>query len=53
MEERMYGTNPMMENRRESNEKVDRKKRYRQILGILNGKQMTAKEISVVMNIKG
>ena len=25
MEERMYGTNPMMENRRESNEKVDRK----------------------------
>jgi hypothetical protein len=53
MEERMYGTNPMMENRRESNEKVDRKKRYRQILGILKGKQMTAKEISVVMKIKG
>ena len=53
MEERVYGTNPMMETRRESNETVDRQKRYKQILEIMERKQMSAKEISVVMSIKG
>lgn len=38
---------------RESNEKVDREKRYEQILNILRGKTMTAKEVAVEMNQRG
>lgn len=41
------------ETRRESNEKVDREKRYEQILNILRGKTMTAKEVAVEMNQRG
>lgn len=41
------------ETRRESNEKVDREKRYEQILTILRGKTMTAKEVAVEMNQRG
>ena len=53
MEERRYGTNPLKENRHEANKTVDKKKRYIQILSILKGKRMTAKEISVEMFNKG
>ena len=42
------------ETRRESNDSVDKKKRYRQILEILQGgKEMTAKEIAVEMCQRG
>ena len=41
------------ETRRESNESVDREKRYEQILNILKGKTMTAKEVAVEMNGRG
>lgn len=41
------------ETRRESNESVDREKRYEQILNILKGKTMTAKEVAVEMNRRG
>lgn len=39
--------------RRESNESVDREKRYAQILSILKGREMTAKQIAVEMNKLG
>lgn len=52
-ERRSYGENPTIETRHESHEKVDKKKRYRQIIEILDGKEMTAKEISVEMWRKG
>ena len=48
-ERRSYGENPTIETRHESHEKVDKKKRYRQIIEILDGKEMTAKEIAVEM----
>lgn len=38
-----------LETRRESNENVDKQKRYKQIIEVLNGKEMTAKEIAVEM----
>lgn len=41
------------ETRRESNENVNREKRYVQILNILRGKTMTAKEVAVEMNQRG
>lgn len=41
------------ETRRESNEQVDRQKRYSQILQILKGRTMTAKEVAVEMNRRG
>lgn len=41
------------ETRRESNENVNREKRYAQILNILRGKTMTAKEVAVEMNQRG
>lgn len=41
------------ETRRESNKKVDRQKRYNQILHILKGRTMTAKEVAVEMNRRG
>jgi repressor of nif and glnA expression len=41
------------ETRRESNESIDREKRYEQILNILKGKTMTAKEVAVEMNRRG
>ena len=53
MEERRYGEYTTLETRNEANETVDKKKRYIQILSILKGKRMTAKEISVEMFNKG
>ena len=54
MIERRYGEIPTLETRYESNEKVDRQKRYSQIIEILQeGKQMTAKEIAVEMYNRG
>lgn len=41
------------ETRRESNESIDCEKRYEQILNILKGKTMTAKEVAVEMNRRG
>lgn len=55
MEKRRYGTNPMAETRRESHDKVDKAKRYRQIKAILKPckKGLTAKEIAVRMYMRG
>ncbi len=39
--------------RQESNESVDRKKRYMQVMDILKGRTMTAKEVAVEMNLRG
>lgn len=52
---RIPGTNPLLENKRISEELVDRKKRYREILEILKESEepMTAKEIAVEMNRRG
>ena len=53
-EKREYGENPTIETRHESHEKVDKKKRYRQITAILDGgKQLTAKEVAVEMFRRG
>lgn len=55
IEQRRYGTNPLLETRSEALEGVDRAKRYSQITNILaeheNG--LTAKEIAVEMYNKG
>lgn len=54
MEYRRYGTVPTLETRTESNETVDKTKRYKQIVEILaGGKEMTAKEIAVEMCQRG
>ena len=55
IEERMLGTNPLFETRKESELLVEKQKRYSQIAEILedypNG--LTAKEISVEMKKRG
>lgn len=53
IERREYGDPVTPSTRGEANEKVDRQKRYSQILEILNGNEMTAKEIAVAMYVKG
>lgn len=55
MEFRIPGTNPLSETRRDSEETVDKKKRYQEILEILNdsSEPMTAKEIAVEMFNRG
>lgn len=53
MQERRYGTIPTLETRSESNETIDKKKRYKQIIEVLKGKEMTAKEIAVEMCNRG
>lgn len=53
MENREYGQNILDDTREESNEKVDRKRRYSQILEILKGNKMTAKEIAIEMYLRG
>lgn len=53
MEVRRYGTNPMKENQLEANESIDRQKRYRQILEVLEGKEMTFRDIAYAMYEKG
>lgn len=52
MEQRRYGTNPLAETKAEAEEKVDKKKRYHQIITILSNSKdgMTAKEIACEMN---
>lgn len=52
-EKRLPGEIPTLETRHESHEKVDKRKRYREILEVLEGKEMTAKEIAVEMWRKG
>lgn len=55
MIKRRPGEMTTLETRAEAHEKVDKKKRYAEILGILieNKEPMTAKEISVEMYKKG
>ena len=54
MIERMPGEIPTLETRSEAYEAVDKKKRYKQIIEILqSGKEMTAKEIAVELCNKG
>lgn len=55
MEKRQYGTNPMAENKHDSNEKINKSLRYRQIKSILRTRKrgLTAKEIAVLMYKNG
>lgn len=54
MEFRHYGENTTLECRHDSNEAVDKKKRYAQILSIFNeGGAFSAKEIAVIMCQRG
>jgi repressor of nif and glnA expression len=54
MIERRIGEIPTLETRSEANETVDKKKRYKQIIEVLQGgKEMTAKEIAVEMCNRG
>lgn len=54
MEYRRIGEIPTLETRAEANETIDKKKRYKQIIEILQaGKEMTAKEIAVEMWNRG
>ena len=54
MRERMPGEIPTLETRSEAYETVDKKKRYKQIIEVLQGgKEMTAKEIAVEMCNRG
>ena len=54
-EKRLVGTNPLVETRRESHEKVNKRRRYMQIKDILSDypEGLTAKEISVEMQERG
>ena len=52
-EKRLPGEIPTLETRHESHEKVDKRKRYQQITEILEGKELTAKEIAVEMFRRG
>ncbi len=49
---RSPGEDVTLETRHDSHEAVDKQKRYRQILGILDGREMTAKEIANEMYLK-
>lgn len=54
MENRLPGENTTLLTRSLSYETVDKKKRYSQIIEVLTGgKEMTAKEIAVVMHQRG
>lgn len=53
MDELRVGENPMLENRGLANESVNREKRYAQIKEILNGKQLTFREIAKEMYERG
>lgn len=53
IERRNPGEYTTYETRGESHEKVDKKKRYREILECLEGKELTAKEIANEMFHKG
>ena len=55
MEKRQYGTNPMAENKHDSNESINKSLRYRQIKSILRTRKrgLTAKQIAVIMYRNG
>ena len=53
MIERIAGEMTTLETRSESNETVDRQKRYKQIIECLKERDMTAKEIAVKMMMRG
>ena len=57
IEVRRAGEIPTFDTRAESNETVDREKRYKQIIGIMKEyeffKKLTAKEIAVIMHDRG
>ena len=53
IERRNPGEIPTIDTRHDSHETVDKKKRYTQILEILRGREMTAKEIAVEMWRRG
>ena len=57
IEVRRAGEIPTFDTRAEANEKVDRQKRYRQIIGIMKEYEfftkLTAKDIAVIMHEKG
>jgi repressor of nif and glnA expression len=53
MERRQPGETPTLEARHEAEKKVDKNKRYKQIMAILDGSEMTAKEISEEMCRRG
>lgn len=53
MIERLAGEIPTYETRADANEKVDREKRYTQIVECLKDSDMTAKEVAVAMMVKG
>lgn len=52
-ERRQYGDAVTPSTRGEANETVDRETRYKQILEVLQGKELTAKEIAVEMQRRG
>ena len=53
MELRQHGECPNLECRAESHEKVDKQRRYNQILGILKDKELTALEVASEMYQRG
>lgn len=56
MIERLPGENPTIDTRAEANEKVDRQKRYKQIIEILGEHKnimLTAKQLAVIMCRRG
>ena len=53
IEYRRPGEVTTMDTRAEAHESVDKETRYKQILDILKGEQLTAKEIAVIMCQKG
>lgn len=53
IERRQYGDAVTPSTRGEANESVDRETRYRQIIEVLRGKELTAKEIAAEMHRKG
>ena len=53
MIESLVGEFTTLETRHEANESVDKQKRYRQIIEILKGNSLTAKEIAVEMFKRG
>ena len=53
IEVRKPGEIPTFDTRSEAHEKVDKTKRYKQIIEILQGKQLTAKQIAVEMCKRG
>lgn len=53
MKKREPGEFPNLEARHEAHERVDKQKRYKEIESILEGKQLTAKQIAVAMYEEG